>query len=235
MLRAMHYSPLVNHLNEAPVSEESSDEDEKECETCWSTGANESSSNSDLSAENTCRPPGISNEDSCEPILSEESKVLLGEQIKQISMHFPPRLTACTWTMEYSTMKHGTSLRTLYRSMHGLDCSTFIVIKDTDGQVFGAFCSSPLRVSDCFYGTGETFLFSFSPELQVFKWTSKNSFFVKGNLDSFAFGGGRGIFGLWLDGDLYHGRSLTCDTFNNDILSKTEDFFVHVLEVWALK
>ncbi|RXM91337.1 Oxidation resistance protein 1 [Acipenser ruthenus] len=110
--------------------------------------------------------------------------------------------------------------------------------------VFGAFCSSPLRVSDCFYGTGETFLFSFSPELQiinpiiscqVFKWTSENSFFVKGNLDSFAFGGGRGIFGLWLDGDLYHGRSHTCDTFNNDILSKTEDFFVHVMEAWALK
>ncbi|XP_041081263.1 TLD domain-containing protein 2-like [Polyodon spathula] len=233
MLRAMHYSPLVNHLSVAPVSEE--DEDDKECETCRSTGAGENSSDSSLGAENMSRPPGISNEDFCEPILTEESKVLPGKQIKQISMHFPPRLAACTWTLAYSTMNHGTSLRTLYRSMHGLDCSTFIVIKGTDDQVFVALCSSPLRVSDCFYGTGETLLFSLSPELQVFKWTSENSFFAKGNLESFAFGRGRGLFGLWLDGDIYHGRSHACDTFNNDILSKTEDFFVHVLEVWALK
>ncbi|KAK1801551.1 hypothetical protein P4O66_004526 [Electrophorus voltai] len=101
-------------------------------------------------------------------------------------------------------------------------------------QVFGAVCSAPLRISSSYYGTGQTFLFAFSPHLQVYKWTGINSYFLKGNNDSFLFGGGRGKFGLWLHGDLVRGRSQQCDTFSNETLSAVEDFLISELEVWAL-
>lgn len=33
--------------------------------------------------------------------------------------------------------------------------------------MFGALASEPFKVSDGFYGTGETFLFTFNPEFEV--------------------------------------------------------------------
>lgn len=43
----------------------------------------------------------------------------------------------------------------------------------------------------------------------------------------------RGKFGLWLDGDLYHGRSHRCSTFDNEVLSSSEDFLLKGLEAWS--
>ncbi|TSL47599.1 Nuclear receptor coactivator 7 [Bagarius yarrelli] len=63
----------------------------------------------------------------------------------------------------------------------------------------------------------------------------KNSYFVKGNLDSLQIGGGGGHIGLWLDADLYHGTTSKCSTFNNQPLSSQEDFTVQNLEVWAFE
>ncbi|XP_036275106.1 TLD domain-containing protein 2 isoform X2 [Pipistrellus kuhlii] len=69
---------------------------------------------------------------------------------------------------------------------------------------------------------------------QVFKWTGSNSFFVKGDLDSLMMGSGSGHFGLWLDGDLYHGGSHPCATFNNEVLARQEQFCIKELEAWVL-
>ncbi|XP_030073856.1 oxidation resistance protein 1 isoform X2 [Microcaecilia unicolor] len=169
------------------------------------------------------------------PNLSDPSELLQTGQIEKLTKHLPPRTIGYPWTLVYSTGKHGMSLKTLYRTMLGLDTPVLMVIKDSDGQVFGALASEPFKVSDCFYGTGETFLFTFCPEFEVYKWTGDNMFFIKGDMDSLAFGGGGGEFALWLDGDLYHGRSHSCKTFGNPILSKKEDFFVQDIEIWAFE
>ncbi|XP_074057140.1 oxidation resistance protein 1 isoform X5 [Macrotis lagotis] len=169
------------------------------------------------------------------PNLSDPSELLLPDQIEKLTKHLPPRTIGYPWTLVYGTGKHGTSLKTLYRTMLGLDTPVLMVIKDSDGQVFGALASEPFKVSDCFYGTGETFVFTFSPEFEVFKWTGDNMFFIKGDMDSLAFGGGGGEFALWLDGDLYHGRSHSCKTFGNHTLSKKEDFFIQDIEIWAFE
>ncbi|XP_077666008.1 oxidation resistance protein 1 isoform X2 [Eretmochelys imbricata] len=169
------------------------------------------------------------------PNLSDPSELLQSDQIEKLTKHLPPRTIGYPWTLVYSTAKHGMSLKTLYRTMLGLDTPVLMVIKDSDGQVFGALASEPFKVSDCFYGTGETFLFTFSPDFEVFKWTGDNMFFIKGDMDSLAFGGGGGEFALWLDGDLYHGRSHSCKTFGNHTLSKREDFIIQDIEIWAFE
>ena len=58
-------------------------------------------------------------------------------------------------------------------------------------QIFGALTPCPVRVSEHYYGTGETFLYNFVDwELNVFRWTGENNFFIKGNYNSLTLGGG---------------------------------------------
>uniref|UniRef100_A0A8C6TVQ8 Oxidation resistance protein 1 n=1 Tax=Neogobius melanostomus TaxID=47308 RepID=A0A8C6TVQ8_9GOBI len=169
------------------------------------------------------------------PNLKEPSDLLEAEQIEKLAKNLPPRTIGYPWTLVFGTAKHGMSIKSLYRAMQSQDTPVLLVIKDSDGQVFGALASEPFKVSDGFYGTGETFLFTFNPEFEVYKWTGDNMFFIKGDMDSLAFGGGSGEFGLWLDGDLYHGRSHSCKTFGNPMLSKKEDFYVQDIEIWAFE
>ncbi|XP_074058235.1 TLD domain-containing protein 2 [Macrotis lagotis] len=163
-----------------------------------------------------------------------ESKVLCAEEFRQLIPYFPPRFTGHSWALVYCTARDGFSLQSLYRRMEGQSSPVLLALRDRDGQIFGAFSSTAIRLSSCFYGTGETFLFSFSPQLKVFKWTGSNSFFVKGDVDLLIMGSSSGQFGLWLDGDLNHGGSRPCATFNNEVLASQEEFFIQDLEAWAL-
>ncbi|KAF7660526.1 hypothetical protein LDENG_00280310 [Lucifuga dentata] len=171
-------------------------------------------------------PDGLNN-------IVELSHILEASHITELCKELPPSTVGHTWQLTYSTSRHGSSLKSLYRKLSNTDSSVLIVIKDALDEVFGAFLSHPLRPSETFYGTGETFLFMLHPRFKSFRWTGENSFFIKGDLDSFAIGGGSGHFGLWVDENLYLGRSSPCYTFNNCCLSETDDFRIMELEVWA--
>ncbi|KAJ7989214.1 hypothetical protein DPEC_G00317180 [Dallia pectoralis] len=164
-----------------------------------------------------------------------QSHILDESLVREISSALPARTVGHAWRLAYSTSRHGFSLKSLYRKLNGCDSPVLMVIKDSLNQVFGSFLSHPLRPSETFYGTGETFLFMLHPRFKCFRWTGENSFFIKGDLDSFAIGGGSGHFGLWLDETLYHGRSSPCYTFNNCCLSERDDFNVIELEAWMFR
>ncbi|XP_030301811.1 oxidation resistance protein 1 isoform X2 [Calypte anna] len=218
---------VVKKKEEPETSEESATEDAaKE----WEITTREDTNSKQATSIKTDLEP-----EAFRPNLSDPSELLQPEQIEKLTKSLPPRTIGYPWTLVYSTAKHGMSLKTLYRAMLGLDTPVLLVIKDSDGQVFGALASEPFKVSDGFYGTGETFMFTFSPDFEVFKWTGDNMFFIKGDMDSLAFGGGGGEFALWLDGDLYHGRSHSCKTFGNHTLSKREDFTIQDIEIWAFE
>ncbi|XP_064912925.1 nuclear receptor coactivator 7 isoform X5 [Columba livia] len=169
------------------------------------------------------------------PVLKHHSALLENMHIEQLARRLPARVQGYPWRLAYSTLEHGTSLKTLYRKSASLDSPVLLVIKDMDNQIFGAYATHPFRFSDHYYGTGETFLYTFSPNFKVFKWSGENTYFINGDTSSLELGGGGGRFGLWLDADLYHGRSNSCSTFNNDILSKQEDFIIQDVEVWTFE
>ncbi|XP_028579174.1 nuclear receptor coactivator 7 isoform X5 [Podarcis muralis] len=169
------------------------------------------------------------------PVLKNQSVLLENMHIEQLAQCLPARVQGYPWRLVYSTQEHGTSLKTLYRKSASLDSPVLLVIKDMDNQVFGAYATHPFHFSDHYYGTGETFLYTFDPLFKVFKWSGENTYFINGDVTSLELGGGDGRFGLWLDADLYHGRSNCCSTFNNDILSKKEDFVIQDVEVWTFE
>ncbi|XP_072396847.1 oxidation resistance protein 1 isoform X4 [Diabrotica undecimpunctata] len=167
------------------------------------------------------------------PDLIGTTEILKDHHRENLCRHLPARAEGYAWTLIFSTSQHGFSLNSMYRKMFKLESPILMVIEDTDNNVFGALTSCALQVSDHFYGTGESLLFSFTPEFKVFNWTGENLYFIKGNNESISIGAGDGKFGLWLDGDLYIGRSESCKTYGNDPLTPKIDFVVKTLECWA--
>ncbi|XP_065652618.1 nuclear receptor coactivator 7 isoform X10 [Hydra vulgaris] len=167
--------------------------------------------------------------------LFENSALLSKRQSYELYRRLPSRAVGHSWELVYSTSVHGISLLTLYRNFQSYESPALIIIKDEKDVVFGSFLSEPPKISDGFYGNGESMLFSFKDgKLKIYKWSGKNNFFIKGSKNSFVIGGGDGIFGLWLDEDLDRGRSHSCRTFDNLTLSGNEDFKCAGLEAWGM-
>lgn len=86
---------------------------------------------------------------------------------------------------------------------------------------------------DSYYGSGESFLFTFKNDRFVkYIWTRNNSYFQLSNFDGLAMGGGH-HFGLFIDGDLHRGSSDHCETFGSATLSGHKTFDVVNVEVWG--
>ena len=64
------------------------------------------------------------------------------------------------WKLSYSNTVHGTSFQNLLRRAEN-EAPFILVIQDEHGFVFGAYGSEKLRYTTDFFGTGETFLFTF--------------------------------------------------------------------------
>lgn len=169
----------------------------------------------------------------CLPEVEGDSECLREEDIRRLGEHLPPRLIGACWRQVFSTGIHGFSLGSLYRKFQGESSSCLIIIEDTDGEVFGALVSCPIRESDHFYGTGESFLFTCRPTWHLYSWSGDNQLFVRGTATDLVVGAGEGQFGIWLDSGLYKGRSQSCQTYQNEPLSHLGDFIVKSVECWT--
>ena len=114
--------------------------------------------------------------------------------------------------------------------------NTILIVKDDENNVFGAYASEAFELSGNFYGTGETFLFSFFKEdrIHVYNSTGINENYIYGDQKQLAFGCSDDYFSLTLENDLYDGYSRMTQTYKNQRLNGNKDKFIIIkLEVWT--
>jgi len=169
------------------------------------------------------------------PELTSPSNILDDSSVQEIAQRLPASVIGRNLVLLYSSYQHGISLSTLYRKVTSYqpDWPVLLVVRDNSEYTFGAFCSNPPHITDRFYGTGESFLFTLHPKTSFFNWTGENSFFLKGDPTGFSVGTGGGARGLWIDSDLKYGSSNPCKTFSNPTLASSQDFTVQGVELWG--
>jgi hypothetical protein len=101
-------------------------------------------------------------------ILTEERLILLGSKVS-------PLMRMKEWDVIFGINKDGISFRTFFSNAQKFN-PTIILVKDTRGVVFGGFASERWHPSSHFYGTGESFLFTFKHKgnISIYRWTGAN-------------------------------------------------------------
>ena len=109
------------------------------------------------------------------PKKSEKSEILSDLQISNLIENFPSYLKMADWNLVFSINRDGVSMGTFFQQSKDWRY-TLMVIKDTNGWVFGGFTSETWRKSNKFYGTGESFLYTLKDgnETALFRWTGEN-------------------------------------------------------------
>jgi len=165
-------------------------------------------------------------------VVSIKSNILTEVQFSALRKELPKVFQLRNWKLVYSPSEHGIALRTMYRNACDYG-ATLLIVQDTTHTVFGGFISEPWRVTKRFYGTGESFLFTFKGGvLRAFHPTLLNEYYVISDLQSIIFGAGVQA-GLFIAADLANGRSSYCDTYGNNDLAGTEDFKILDIELWG--
>jgi len=117
-------------------------------------------------------------------ILTQEMLILLGSKMT-------PLMRIKEWDVIFCTSSDGVSFHTFYFNILKYN-PTIILIKDTKGRVFGGLATEKWHASKRFYGTGESFLFTFKKknELSVFRWTGANDLIMFSDYTKLIIGGG---------------------------------------------
>ncbi len=88
------------------------------------------------------------------------SDILTEEMLAQLGSKISPLLRMRPWDVIYKINSDGVSLRTFYSKVHKYN-PTILIVQDHNKNVFGAFVSEQWQPCGRFYGTGESFLFTF--------------------------------------------------------------------------
>eukprot|EP01132_Coremiostelium_polycephalum_P007930 gene7930-9756_t len=165
------------------------------------------------------------------PKVSTPSTILKEDDYEYIWAWLPHKLCICDPKIVFSSVQNGFNLRLLYEKCRDKS-PLLVVIKSNSGAVFGFFTGDELKPNDRF-GLEETFVWSLSPQIHVYKPTGKNENFIVMKHNYIAVGcSERGEHAVYLDSEL-NGKTEFTETFDNPQLNPAspefESVFVEVI------
>ncbi|CAH1779277.1 unnamed protein product [Owenia fusiformis] len=146
------------------------------------------------------------------------------------------------WSLLYTSQLHGESFSTMIKRVKDQG-PTILVIRDTDGHIFGGFASESWTMKPQYSGDPSCFLFTMQPKLGIYTSTGYNDhyMYLNSGQSTMPYGLGMGgqfdYWGLWLDGEYGIGESRAepkCTTYNSPQLSRQPEFQIDAIEFWAV-
>ena len=170
------------------------------------------------------------------PRLDTPSEILNNIQLKEIHSHLPYFHQYVSLYRIFSLSVDGSALKSFYKKCEGIK-NSILVIKDDEGNVFGAYASNVFYPSSTFCGSPDSFLFTFYKEdkIHVYKATEVNDNYMYCDNEQVCFGNTDDYFSLSLKNNLLDGYSNTTTTYQNKPLNNKGKFVIVKLEVWGFK
>mmetsp|Transcript_16065 Transcript_16065/g.46245 ORF Transcript_16065/g.46245 Transcript_16065/m.46245 type:complete len:710 (-) Transcript_16065:76-2205(-) len=156
------------------------------------------------------------------------------------------------WHRLYTSESDGLSFNRLQLSLLGYAGPTLIIIRSTNGGIFGAFTSSPWKESGGFYGSSDCFLYQLLPNASVYRPRGGNTNFMYCNSTHRSKGYDGLAHGIGFGGTTEEPRLFIAESFDGCVASSADmtfesgpllppysggsskDFEISDLEVWGV-
>ncbi|GLD93138.1 hypothetical protein PINS_up001730 [Pythium insidiosum] len=175
------------------------------------------------------------------PELSQPSDILSLSQFTALSLTGTPLQQRVDRL--YTNAQDGLSFNRLCHHILGYGGPTLLVVRSTDGDVFGLYGDTEWRETSKFYGSNGCFLFRVEPHLSIYRVSasSANENYMYLNTKGVALPRGLGMggdttaFRLFLNEDFDETcyTSAKCLSFEPGRLTTKNNFAVDALEVWG--
>ncbi|XP_027918910.1 TLD domain-containing protein 1 isoform X1 [Vigna unguiculata] len=146
------------------------------------------------------------------------------------------------WNLLYHSSVNGLSFNTFLGNISNHAGPTVLIIKDTEGYIYGGYASQPWERHADFYGDMKCYLFQLNPVASIFRPTGANNnlqwcamnFSSEDIPNGIGFGGRVNHFGLFVSANFDQGHTFSCTTFGSPCLSKTNRILPEVIECWGV-
>uniref|UniRef100_A0A915A603 RING-type domain-containing protein n=1 Tax=Parascaris univalens TaxID=6257 RepID=A0A915A603_PARUN len=180
------------------------------------------------------------------------SQIVNADVATAIMCSLPNRFQLETPRILFRLSDDGSSFTQLWAKIDEAE-QTLIVIKSSNGEVFGAYCSASWaerhdaheRARSRYFGTGESFVWKVdveSGQLRVYTWVGNRGdcadncpqMFMAADDKSLVIGSGGGD-AIAIRDELYRGISSACSTFASPPLIKDREFIISQMEVFDIR